>query len=159
MRTSRRPIDRKLLLASVGLAIGVALIVFAFTSSVTGNEAQGLPDAIENIAPQRDDEVLRQSQVLADLAAGYSGRLIIDGKELEVVEVQATPDVRPGEDVGSDILVTRFDTGTRILTYQPREGAPIASFATGVHQVTVIYWPIAEPERTRSFTWQFRVTA
>lgn len=140
-------------------ALGLGLIVTAFASATTGRESDGLPEPIELISPGTGDRVLRQSSVTVDLIAGHSGRLVIDGVELETVEVAAEADVIPGQDVGDDIRVTRFDPGSRILTYQPQEGAPIASFATGTHEVTVIYWNDADPDRARSFTWQFLVTA
>lgn len=155
----RRPIDRGLLLASMGLALGIGAIGFAFSSAVTGKASTGLPEAIENIAPQRDDDVLRQAQIMVDLAAGYAGRLVIDNREIDVVEVAAVEVAGQSDEVNQDVLVTRFDPGSRILTYQPQEGAPITSFAAGIHQVVAIYWPVASPEEARSFTWQFRVTA
>ncbi len=155
----RRPLDRGLLVASMLLALGLGLVVTAFATASTGRDSDGLPDPIELVSPGPGDNVLRQTAVSVDLMAGHSGRLVIDGVELETVEVTATAEVEPGQDVGEDILVTRFDPGSRILTYQPQEGALIASFATGVHEVKVIYWNNAEPERARSFTWQFRVTA
>lgn len=154
-----RPLDKGLLVASAVLALGLTLVGFAFVSAQTGGDADGLPEQIEFISPGVGDRVLRQSSITVDLMSGHSGRLIIDGMEIEVVEVTAAEEVQPGQVVGEDILVTRFDPGSRILTYQPQEGAPIAAFATGLHEVKVIYWDDREPDRARSFTWQFRVTA
>ena len=56
-----------LLAASIAVAIGLAMIAFAFASSSTGRDATGLPDAIETIAPEDGDEVLRQTRSVVDL--------------------------------------------------------------------------------------------
>jgi hypothetical protein len=159
MARTRRPLDKALLTASFVFALGLALIGFAFASAETGRDAQGLPEAIDLIAPESGDEVLRQSSVVADLAPGFEGRLIIDQRELETQVIAIEQEVEPGQQLNQDVLVTRFDPGSGTLTYQPQEGAPIESFAAGTHEVTVIYWPITDPDAARSFTWQFRVTA
>ncbi len=157
----RRPIDRALLVASAAVAIGIGLIVFAFTTATTGRDATGLPDALETISPEDGDEVLRQTAVVVDLLGGYTGELIIDRQTIPVRSVALTDDsIVPGQEVGADILVTSFDPGSATLTFQPRQGAPIESFATGTHQVTVVYWPQTQGrDAARSFTWQFKVTA
>jgi hypothetical protein len=155
----RRPIDRPMLLASLGLALGMMLIVYGFTTVQTGNESIGLPKEIQLISPQPDDRVLRQSPVSADLETGYTGKLVIDDTEIEVVEVTANAANRPGQPPADQILTTRFDPGSNTLTYQPADGAPIAQFAPGRHRVKLIYWRIdLGPESARTHTWDFNVT-
>jgi hypothetical protein len=154
----RRKVSIEKLLVSVGLAIGVGLIVFGFTTARTGRDAQGLPDEIESIAPAKGDQVLRQSTIEVDLVPGYRGVLVIDGQELPVVDLEGSVAAGPGDQVNSDIKTTKFEPGNNTLTYQPQEGAPIAQFATGLHEVQVIYWKIDESrEASRSYTWQFEV--
>ncbi len=157
----RRPIDRALLIASAAIAIGVGLIVYAFSVAVTGREATGLPPEIEAVSPQPGDRVLRQAEIVVDLAGGYTGELTIDRVALPTESIALTNDqIEPGQDVGGDILVTRFDPGNATLSFQPQQGAPIESFATGTHQVSVVYWPLTDGRRAaRSYTWQFTVTA
>jgi hypothetical protein len=159
MARTRRPIDKGLLVASMALALGLFLVVFALNSATTGRAALGLPEAIDAISPAKNDEVLRQTAVVADLAPGYEGKLIIDRREIEVQTVAAETNVQPNQQVNQDILVTKFDPGSGTLTFQPQEGAPIEAFATGTHEVKVIYWRLADPTQTRSYTWQFKVTA
>lgn len=159
MARTRRKIDKGLLVASAVFAVGLTMVGFAFAVSSTGREAQGLPVAIDLISPEQDDEVLRQTSVVADLAPTYEGQLIIDGKAIEVVTVAAAAEAQPGQDLNEDVLVTRFDPGSGTLTYQPQQGAVIESFATGTHEVQVVYWLKIDPSTKRSFTWQFKVTA
>ena len=154
----RRKVSIEKLLVSAGLAIGVVLIVFGFASARTGREAQGLPDEIESITPAKGDQVLRQSTIEVDLIAGYRGVLVIDGQELPVVDLESSATVEPGQSLNADIKTTKFEPGNNTLTYQPEEGAPIAQFASGLHQVQVIYWKIEDGrDASRSYTWQFEV--
>ena len=154
----RRKVSIEKLLVSAGLALGVFLIAFGFATARTGRDAQGLPDEIESIAPAKGDQVLRQSTIEVDLIAGYRGVLVIDGQELPVVDLESSATVEPGQSLNADIKTTKFEPGNNTLTYQPQEGAPIAQFATGLHQVQVIYWKIVDGRQaSHSYTWQFEV--
>ncbi len=112
------------------------------------------------MAPVPDaEQALAQTNVFADLAPGYTGVLVIDGVEIETVdlsEVQASP-VEPGEQV-SIPPVTVFEPGNSTLTYTPSSNGPVPRFDPGVHRVEVIHWRVDEGrQRARSFTWQFVV--
>jgi hypothetical protein len=154
----RRRIDPRLLVASLAIALGLVLIGYALVRSVSGDEAVDLPEAIEGVTPVPSAiQVPQQSQVVADLEAGYEGRLIVDDVALATVRLDelGSVDVEPGEqiDVPPGAL---FEPGNATLTFAPGEGAPIERFAPGNHTVTVIYWRAVEgPERARSYTWSF----
>jgi hypothetical protein len=157
-RRLRRPLDRSMLLVSLGFALGMVLIVFGLFSATTGRDAQGLPDEVEQISPARGDSVLRQTEIVADLAPGYTGELVIDGVALPVVEIQATLTPDPSQDATVP-LTTRFDPGSNVLRYLPQDGAPIPRFEQGTHDVSVVFWRIDEGrERARSYSWQFDVS-
>jgi hypothetical protein len=157
---TRKRVDRKLMVASFVIAVGLVLIGWALLRAVTGDEAADLPAAVEEVTPPPSAiQVPQQSQVIADLLAGYEGRLVIDGIQLPTVRLDelGSVDIEPGEqiDVPPGAL---FEPGNATLTYTPAEDAPIESFAPGTHTVTVIYW-LAEqgPGRARSFSWSFAV--
>ena len=156
----RRRIDPSLLLVSAVIAVGLVLVARGFLVSVTGEERSDLPATIESVAPVPDaEQALAQTNVFADLAPGYTGVLVIDGVEIETVdlsEVQANP-VEPGEQV-SIPPVTVFEPGNSTLTYTPSSNGPVPRFDPGVHRVEVIHWRVDEGrQRARSFTWQFVV--
>jgi len=159
-----RRFDFKLLLASFGVAVGIVAIVWGVSSSVTGDEQQALPDAIESIDPVRGStQVLQQSNVFVDLAEGYEGELTIDGVSIPVVsldELSSTPGVdtpQPGEQITLP-PVALYEPGNATITYSPVEDGPIEKFDTGQHTATVVYWPIEEGKtKARSFTWDFYV--
>jgi hypothetical protein len=155
-----RRLDLKLLAASLVIAVGVVLVVFAVSRSVTGDEASDLPDAIESVSPAPDAvQVLQQTQVIVDLAEGYEGRLIIDDLALPTIRLDevVSADVAPGEQVEIPPGVV-FEPGNGTLTFTPDEST-IESFDPGSHTVTVIYWRTIEGEdAARSYTWTFVVT-
>jgi hypothetical protein len=157
-RGERRRIDRKLLLASIAIALGIVLIGVALVRSVTGDEAADLPSAIESVIPVPSAvQVPQQSQVIVDLETGYEGRLIVDDVALDTVRLDdlAAIDVEPGEQVDVPPGAV-FEPGNGTLTYTPAEGAPVERLAPGNHVVTVIYWLSEEgPSRARSYSWSF----
>jgi hypothetical protein len=154
-----RRLEPRTLLVSLGFAVGIVLVGYAFTSAKTGREAQRVDNpAIEQLIPSPDDLVLRQSEVGIDLAPGYTGQLIIDSQPLvtqEVVAAQPTP----GSSVPR-IVNVRFDPGDNTLLYQPEDlpGAPIKQFDPGRHTITARFWKLSETEaNAHQYSWSFRV--
>lgn len=156
----RRSIDRTLLGVSLVIALGLMLIVRGLATGVTGDERSNLPDLIESIDPAVDAvQVLRQTRVFVDLATGHTGVLLIDGLEIETVNVYAFRErqANPGQQVDLP-PVTVFESGNSTLTFFPGAGAPIEEFTSGEHGAQVIYWRVDEGrQRSRSFSWTFNV--
>ncbi|NDF67351.1 MAG: hypothetical protein EB142_05590, partial [Actinobacteria bacterium] len=67
----KRKRDKEQMLTSIGIALGLVLIVFGFRATQTGRDESGLPDVIERMSPQDGDRVLRQSQIIVDFIEGY----------------------------------------------------------------------------------------
>jgi hypothetical protein len=156
----RRRVDRRLLLASMAIAAGLVIIVWGVLVSVTGDERSPLPDDIERIEPVPDAvQVLSQSSVVVDLETGYEGVLVIDGIELETVNLDelGSIQIEPGRQI--DVPpVTVYEPGNATLTFTPSEGAVIEEFDSGLHEVTVLYWKIEEGrQRAESYRWTFNV--
>ena len=64
--TPRKRIDKKMLLASMGISYGLVLFIMGARIGLTGKDASNLPDAIEGISPGNNERVLRQSQIIVD---------------------------------------------------------------------------------------------
>jgi hypothetical protein len=162
----RRRIDVKLLLASLGIAAGIVLVVSGVRASVTGKEEQNLPDAIEAIDPVVGaTQVPQQSQVFVDLVTGYQAVLVVDGIELPTVSLD---DLDAGAPIGGTVPRggqqislppgAIFEPGNVTLTFTPGDQQPIVSYEPGQHSATVIYWKREDGRnRARSFTWSFYV--
>jgi hypothetical protein len=143
---------------SVVLLIGLIMVTHGVLSGVTGDDRSKLPDLIERVDPVPEAvQVLNQTSVFADLAPGYTGRFIIDGIEIDTVDVADLGNIAVQPGVQVDLPpVTIFEPGNSTLTFTPSASAPITEFAEGEHTVRVLYWLIEEGEqRARSYTWTF----
>ena len=78
----------------VAIGIGVA-------GSVTGRSAYRLPEEVEQIDPlPAAVRVPAQTSVFVDLQSGYTGVLVIDGLELETVNIESLQDKnKPGQQI------------------------------------------------------------
>ncbi|CAB4636505.1 MAG: hypothetical protein F2612_03390 [Actinobacteria bacterium] len=156
----KRPINKQLLLVSVGVAFGLILIGMGLQSATTGREAQNIPAVIEEMRPGPGDQVVQQAQVSVDFVEGYEASLEIDGIALETTRLdelsaEGNSSLEPGAQV--EIPPTAiYDPGNYIISFTPQEGAPIEVFTQGVHTATVTYWKIIDGKaKARSFTWEF----
>lgn len=155
----KRKLDREQLLISVGIAIGLVLIVLGFRATQTGRDESGLPDAIERISPGDGDRILRQSQIIVDFIDGYEAVLLIDGIELPTTRLDeltsSGQQAAPGAQVELPPTAV-FDPGNFIISFQPQVGAVIEEFTQGEHQGQVRYWLISDGrEKSRTYTWKF----
>lgn len=154
-----RRVDRSRLFVSMGIALGIVLIVFGFASGITGDDARSFPAAIERMSPADGDRVLRQAQIIVDFATGYEASLNIDGIELPVTRLDelSTSGAQPAPGAQVELPATAvFDPGNNVISFQPQPGALIESFTQGEHVATVRYWKILDGEgKARSYQWRF----
>lgn len=158
MKRPKLKLDKQLLLASIGIAAGLTLMILGFNTGLTGREASNIPEEIEGISPGDDERVLRQSQVIVDFIEGFNAKLFIDGIELPTTrldEISEGRQIQPGAQI--DLPPTAiFDPGNYTISYLPQEGAPIEEFTQGEHIGRVMFWPIDEDEsKARSYSWTF----
>ena len=154
----RRP-NIKLLLASFTIALCIVAIGFALSLAVTGEEGAHLPDQIERIEPVSGaTQTPAQTSVFVDLAPGYEGVLVIDGLELETVNLSDLRDeTTPGQQVTLP-PTTVYEPGNATLTFDPSPNSTITTFTQGRHVVQVIYWETVEGRGSaRSYSWSFEV--
>lgn len=153
-----RRIKWQQLVVSLVIAGCLVAIGYAVSIAVTGREGQGLPIAVESIDPVRGArQVPSQTAIVVDLETGYTGVLVIDGLELETVNVEDVQNATPGKQVTLP-PTTIYEPGNATLTFDPSENAAITDFSQGVHVVTLLYWPLLEGRGSaRSFAWTFEV--
>ncbi|MDA3017241.1 MAG: hypothetical protein O2841_04310 [Actinomycetota bacterium] len=155
----RRKFDKQQMITSVGIALGLVMIIFGFRASQTGRDESGLPDAVERMSPADGDRVLRQSQIIVDFFEGYEAVLFIDGIELPTTRLDELTSggqqAAPGAQVELPPTAV-FDPGNFIISFQPQVGAVIEELTQGEHQGKVLYWQITEGrEKSRVYTWKF----
>ena len=159
-RRRRRKVDKGLLLMSLAIGLGLALVTRGLMVGVTGDDRVELPERIEAVDPVPDaEQALRQTSVFVDLVSGYTGVLIIDGVEIETVDVSeiANDRVTPGSQV-SVPAATVYEPGNATLTFTPSEAAVITEFTEGEHRVTLLYWKADESRQmARTFRWSFNI--
>lgn len=119
--------------------LAVAAVLFAVAVFISVNNPSGtdLPVAIQSVAPERASNVLSQSDVVVDLAVGYTAELEINGiviPEDQLFRVEALNQ----------------------LSYQPGIGKIVERLRPDQNCVRVIYWLIATGEDdSSSYTWCF----
>ncbi len=155
---TRRP-QWSLLLASLAIATCLVAIGFAVAGSVTGRDAYRLPDVIEQLDPlPAAVRVPSQTSVFVDLQPGFEGVLVIDGLELETVNIESLQDKnKPGQQIKLP-PTTIYEPGNATLTFDPSDDAQISSFSQGEHQVRVVFWKVLEGRgNASSYSWTFNV--
>jgi hypothetical protein len=146
--------------ASFGIAVGLVIVGIGVLSAETGRDALDLPAAIQSTNPIRGSvRVPAQTPVVVDLEAGYEGVLVIDGLELPTIDLSETGN--PQQEDGKEVQLppgTVFEPGNATLTFTPSRGAPIETFAEGLHTVNVVFWKTVEGrDSASSYAFTFSV--
>ena len=157
----RRRIDKQLVVVSVIVAIGLALVARGLAVGITGDDRANLPDQVQDVDPVPEAvQVLSQTRVFVDLEFGYTGVLVIDGTEIPTVnvdELAQQQNLQPGQQIDLP-PETVYEPGNATLTFLPSDEALITEFVSGVHRAQVIFWKVDEGrQRPRSYTWTFNV--
>ena len=159
----KRSFDRGLFIASMVIAAGLLLIVYGFTTALTGDDGIDRPEAIESVQPVENAiQVLQQERIVVDLQSGYEAVLIIDRIELPTTvigqsDVDPAVQAEPGQQI--DLPTTAvFDPGNAVISFQPVDGALIESLEEGTREATVRFWKIEDgPQQAREYSWTFEV--
>jgi len=130
----------------VGLLLlgGLVGLVATFTFATTGNSStsSNAPDFVERLVPESGSEVLTQSGVGIDVAAGYDGYLIVNGVEIRTAEDGLSKDLGSGR-----------------IDFTPGPDKAVSSLTDGQNCVVAIVWKQAEgPERSEPVSWCFDAT-
>lgn len=119
------------------IAAAAALFAVAVLVDRSNPGSASLPTAIQAIAPEAGSNVLSQTDVLVDLAVGYTAEIDINGFTIPESQLFRV-------------------TGLNSLSYEPRPGKVVPSLRADQNCVTVNYWLIAQgPESSQTYTWCF----
>jgi hypothetical protein len=126
----------RIIFLMLGLAL-IAVVAFFLLLSPQPDEAE-LPAAIEMVAPADGDTVLRQTDLVVNMAVGYEIEVFIDGVPVPPSEIE-----------------TVEATGRR--TWAPGPGKVFAEWSPGTHTVVVVYERVAQGVDFGEYRWTFRV--
>ncbi len=120
----------------LGIALA-AVIVLAVVLSPSGRETK-LPAAVDSYAPVDGATVLRQTQLVIDMAPGYDIDLVVDGVAIPDAEIDVIP-----------------ETGR--FTWTPGPDKTLAEWAPGLHAIAVDWDRSSGLPDPGSLRWSFRV--
>ena len=133
----RPPLARRIVLTFI-VALAVAALVYVATEP-SGDDGTPLPSAVEAVSPEPGAQNLRQTTIAADLAAGYTGYLLMDGVEVPRDDLQVV------DSLGQVALRPTEDSDYRVLS-------------PGPHCATVVYRKIGDRlDQSSSYRWCFSV--
>lgn len=132
------------IVAALLVTFAVAAFVLAYFSAQEGGddpvlESGGL-DFVEQLIPNRNDQVPQQSSVGIDLESDWTGTLVINGTEIPEDELLIT------DELG-------------LIQYTPGEGKAVEELRAGTNTVTAVVWPRSETRETgaQNVVWTFEV--
>ena len=123
------------------VVLNLGVILLASTDTSPGGRPS-LPSDVESISPERGALVGPVDDVTVDLLDGYTGVLVIDGKEIPEDQLDRVPELG-------------------IITFRPGRDKDISRFSAGDNTAEVLYWPRTKdrPDTPGRFGWRFRVAA
>jgi hypothetical protein len=110
---------------------------------------------IISLTPNDGAQALRQTQVGADLAVGYDGRLVING--IEIPEEQMVGARDPAQVAPDDLAQNGLRANNRNQVYfKPGPGKVIETFESGTVDITLRYFKEGQPgEGAGTVRWSF----
>ena len=141
--------------------IMIGLLVFAvwflWWATQRGEHGEAGPaddPAVVTRVPGPGDKVLRQSEVGAELKAGYDGRVLVNG--VAVPEEQMVGAIDPSSREAQKYGI-RPNNRNEVF-FKPEKGKVIDTLHTGVNSITIRFWPEKDGQQAaRSVTWQISV--
>lgn len=119
------------------LAFAAAIFATAVIIYANNPENNGLPTAIQAVTPASGDNVLSQTEIVIDLAAGYDAELVVNGVTIPRSEMQ---EVR----------------GLNLVSYRPGADKTVTALLADQNCMQARYWEIAQgPANAQIYTWCF----
>lgn len=139
---------------SVAVALAIGLMLIGFWESRDGEPlSRRRPNEVLNVFPGENDKLrLRQEPIGFRLIDGFTGELIVDGRQIPLDQLQG-PDSAAGNGVLAGL------TGLNQFSFTPGSGTAIERLEPGNHTATVTYYrkTTETVEQGRSYTWSFNV--
>ena len=146
---------RRTLIAVVMLS-ALAVAVWMVASSNSGQNADLDRDVIISLTPNDGAQALRQTEVGADLAPGYDGRLTINGVEIPEEQMVGARD--PSTVAPDDLAANGLRANNRNRVYfKPGPGKVIERFDQGTVDIVLRYFKEGAGTEGGTVRWSIRV--
>ena len=139
------------------LALAALVLVWGTQGGSPNDDADLASGAVVALFPVNDGQALHQTQIGADLAVGYDGRLTINGTRIPEEQMVGARDPKTVEP--SDLKQNGVRPNNRNSVYfKPGPGKVIEELDNGTVTVTLKYFREGrEAATSRTVTWSFRV--
>lgn len=142
----------------IGLALVACLGIMVWAAGQGGGEDGPTyqDSAIVGLFPTDNAQALRQTQIGADLAQGYDGRLTIDG--IAIPEEQMIGALDP-ETADPEVIEEEGirPNNRNSVYFKPGPGKVIEELQGGTVNIQLTYFREGQPETARTVAWQIRV--
>jgi hypothetical protein len=146
---------RRLVFGSLLLA-ALAAAAWGLSKADTGEGEDRRDPAIVALFPTDGAQALRQTEVGADLAPGYDGRITVNGIEIPEEQMQGAVDPDEIDSQGAEDLSVRPNNRNRVY-FKPGPGKVIEEFQQGTVEISVRYFPQDNPQDEKTISWSIRV--
>lgn len=140
------------------VVLGAALALAAWGMGVveTGGGQDELDPAIVSLFPTSDAQALRQTEVGAELAQGYDGRLTVNGIEVPEAQMEGARD--PSTVDPADLAKNGLRPNNRNhVFFKPGPGKVLEELQQGTVTITLRYFKDRKEETSRTVSWSIRV--
>jgi hypothetical protein len=134
-----------LVVCAVG-AIAIFVGAYRANRDPSSNSTCNQPAAIDTLFPQCNVQVLNQSQVGVDMAAGYTADLTLNGVAIPLDQLEHRPAASTVD----------LRTAPDLFVFTPGPGKAVEKLKPGLNEAIVFYRKLSENEATTvSFHWFF----
>ena len=126
----------------LSLIVSVALVGMVWGLSKARDTEDVKPlftdGAVDAVVPKPGDFDVRQARIGIDLAPGYTGVLVVDGREIPEDQLERVAALNQ-------------------IFYRPGPGTETGALSAGRHTVTAVFWPLdrTRAEAARTYDWAF----
>jgi hypothetical protein len=131
-------LQRRLVYVAVLIVAGVLMVMAFMIHPEPTKPAR--PPALVAVSPGEGDTDIRQTTVFAELANGFDGELVIDGRVIPKDQEE------------------RLSTGNVRIGFTPGKDKEFSAFPAGHNNAEIRFWPVDEgPHSSTSYSWSFNL--
>lgn len=132
----KRIVTRYRVGVSILLAIAAAVMYVGLTSAADPKPREVPDRRVTTVKPAPDELALRQDRIFVQLAAGYTGVLVVDGSEIPEDQID-------------------HSEGLNTVAFTPGKGVEGGVLEAGKRCATVVFWALTSTREAGSDSYQW----